>query len=366
MKIDYRFKILYAVGIIMVCFGHTWGGGISLMTDWFPLGGFLIGMFVFCSGYFYRDKAEENVGGYVLKKVKSLLVPLYIYNLVYGVLVMASRHWGFTIGEDISLYNLTIAPFTTGHQFIYTMAAWFIAPLFMVEVYNVCLRKLVHLIWKNAPEWLFFVIGLAIGIGGCQLSIMGYNGVGWGLCLVRFMYFVPFYGLGCLYRRVLEQWDRKIPSFWYFVCVCGAQLAIICVYGAAPEYAISWCTGFEQGPVLPFVVGFISIAFWLRVAGILEPVIGRSKWINLIADNTFPIMMNQFVGFMLVKGLLGLITPEFDWASFKSDIWYYVEPFGIWQAMVLYVIGGIVVSLVIAWGVKKVKRAIRHVAGNIT
>lgn len=35
-SIDYRFKILYAVGMIMVICGHTRGGGISLFSEWFP------------------------------------------------------------------------------------------------------------------------------------------------------------------------------------------------------------------------------------------------------------------------------------------------------------------------------------------
>ena len=39
-QIDYRFKILYAVGILMVLCGHCEGGGISLsLADWFPYAG---------------------------------------------------------------------------------------------------------------------------------------------------------------------------------------------------------------------------------------------------------------------------------------------------------------------------------------
>ena len=64
-KIDYRFKILYALGMIMVVCGHCWGGGISLDGDWFPYGGTHLPLFMFCSGYFYKTSSETDVKGYV-------------------------------------------------------------------------------------------------------------------------------------------------------------------------------------------------------------------------------------------------------------------------------------------------------------
>ena len=53
-KIDYRFKILYAVAILMVVAGHCDGGGISLdFAQWFPYEGIHLALFTFCSGYFF-------------------------------------------------------------------------------------------------------------------------------------------------------------------------------------------------------------------------------------------------------------------------------------------------------------------------
>ena len=54
-KIDYRFKILYAVAILMVVAGHCDGGGISLdFAQWFPYEGIHLALFTFCSGYFFK------------------------------------------------------------------------------------------------------------------------------------------------------------------------------------------------------------------------------------------------------------------------------------------------------------------------
>lgn len=63
-QIDYRFKILYAVGILMVLCGHCEGGGISLsLADWFPYAGLHVALFVFCSGYFTRQRQKKMYRG---------------------------------------------------------------------------------------------------------------------------------------------------------------------------------------------------------------------------------------------------------------------------------------------------------------
>lgn len=73
-RIDYRFKLLYAIGIIQIVCGHCQGGGISLeVSDWFPYAGLHVALFPFCSGYLYNNESANNIPDYILKKSKSLL-----------------------------------------------------------------------------------------------------------------------------------------------------------------------------------------------------------------------------------------------------------------------------------------------------
>ena len=37
--IDYRFKLLYAFGIVLVLCAHADGGAISILKEWFPYDG---------------------------------------------------------------------------------------------------------------------------------------------------------------------------------------------------------------------------------------------------------------------------------------------------------------------------------------
>lgn len=97
-KVDYRFKILYAIGMLMVVAGHCNGGGIPLdIAGWFPYYGFHLSLFAFASGYFYKSSYENNVIRYIIKKTKSLIVPLYIYlclwNYCYPFTLSRVYYW---------------------------------------------------------------------------------------------------------------------------------------------------------------------------------------------------------------------------------------------------------------------------------
>ena len=345
--LDYRFKILYAVGMILVLCDHTQGGGISIINDWFPYAGLHLSLFAFASGYFYKDTSEKHIKKYIGKKIRTLILPLYIYTVIYGLIVQILKLGGFEIGGNITLYNVFIAPITNGHQFIYNMGGWFIAPLFMVEVFNCIQRKILKSIHPNIPEITFFSISLLLGVTGNYFACTGHVN-GWWLVWVRMFYFVPFYGLGIFYKSTWEKYDRKIPCIWYFTAIFTVKLFIAYTYGRMPSYTPAWCHNFTEGPVMPIIVGYLGIAFWMRIATILEPVIGRSKWINLIANNTYSIMMNQFLGFMIVKtfyAILSKLNPgfsDFDWVSYKTNIWWYYKPRNLEYTLILYVAAGII------------------------
>lgn len=255
-------------------------------------------------------------------------------------------------GGGITFYNIVVAPITSGHQFVYNMGGWFIAPLFMVEIYNILIRRILKLINNNITEWLFFLISIALGILGNLLACMGYL-QNWWLVLVRMLYFVPFYELGILYKNRLEKYDKKISSFCYFAMVFSVKLIIVCCYGKMLQYTPSWCNDFTEGPVMPIIIGYLGIALWMRIAIILEPVIGKSKWINLIADNSYSIMMNQFLGFMLVKTIYAVTSlfyagfADFDWIGYKTNIWWYYIPKGLGHTLIIYVVIGIAFPIAI-------------------
>lgn len=362
-NINYQFKLLYAIGIVMIVANHTSGnGGISLFYELFPAASFEIGLFVFTSGYFYKEKYEENILKYVLKKIKTLVLPLYVWNFVYALITQILHAADFTIGGNINFENLIIIPITNGHQFVYNLGSWFVAPLFMVEIFNVFLRRTLLIIRCRHKEVVYCMLTLVIGAAGVLLASKGYNTNGW-LVLVRFLYFIPFYSIGFMYKKRLEQYDN-LPNSIYFGMVLAIQLTIIFVYGYAPSYEPVWCN-FPQFNILPYLTAFTGIAFWLRIARILTPVIGKSKLVNIIADSTYCIMVNHMLGFMLVKEFFSLcnrinynIFADFDRILFKTDIWYFYRIKGLSQTLIIYVVISITICIIAQKAIDNIKRLV--------
>lgn len=348
--VDYRFRLLYALGIVMIVCGHCQGGGIShTLASWFPYGGNYVVLFAFSSGYFHKKDSETQLAVYAWKKFKKLIVPLYLYTFAYALLVRVSRHWGFTIGGDPSWYNLLISPLNDGHVFAYNLASWFLAPLFLLELGTALLRRLLHALRFPEREGLFFLLSLVLGLCGNTLACRGFL-QGWWLALVRVLYLLPFYALGIWYRTGLERFERRLPTAPYLAALLLLDLVLMWIYGRPLDYLASWCDNFTEGPLMPIVMGTISIAFWLRVCSVLEPAIGRSRFVNLIAENTYPIMVNHFLGFLLVKTVFALIAgrlgwTDFNWIGYKNDLWWYYVPKNLEPLLVLYPVAGIAVSI---------------------
>ena len=96
--VNLQFKLLSAIGIIIIVSGHCYHGGMELAYNWFPPYSYNLALFVFISGYFYKTDYEENVGKYIWKRTKRLLIPAYLWNIFYGGMVAFLGLFGFTIG----------------------------------------------------------------------------------------------------------------------------------------------------------------------------------------------------------------------------------------------------------------------------
>ncbi|MDE7429439.1 MAG: acyltransferase, partial [Lachnospiraceae bacterium] len=116
-------------------------------------------------------------------------------------------------------------------------------------------------------------------------------------------------------------------------------------------YSCVWCTGFANGPVIPYVTVVSGTAFWLRVARILTPALDRSRAISYLGRNTYAVMMHHVMAFMLVKGILARIAAhtgylaDFDFVRFHTDIDYYYLVRGAETFQMVYLAAGVLLPL---------------------
>ncbi len=361
--INYQFKILYCFGILFIVAGHCGEPGISLAYEWFPLYAFHVPLWMFCSGYFYNPLHESEPGKYVVHKAIRLLLPLYIWNLFYGLVTAILKTRGFTIGEPFSLSSLLIMPLTDGHQFAFNLGGWYIAPLIMIEISYLYLRRILSL-FKIQNEYSLLIFSFALGVLGVYISPNAEK-LGFWLVITRFMVLFPFYGLGYFYKLKLEKKD-KLPNLSYFAIVFAVQLLLITKYGEPLTYLMAWCTNLRKATIItPYITAMTGIAFWLRVSRILTPILKESKAVLLIADNTFSIMIHHMAGFMVLKTIFAAahrlfhLFPDFDMDAYKSSVWYSYCPVNGTYFSMVYIIFGICFSLAVTYMVQQAIRFIR-------
>lgn len=364
-KIDYRFKILYALGIIFVVCGHGAGGGIDTALQiggWFPFYSFHLALFMFCSGYFYNINAHERTTHFIWKKIKRLIIPLFIWNLFYALFCLLISNFGFRFGVPITIEKLTTSLVTNGHQFAFNLAGWFVVPLFMIQVFTTLIRKILAGYNGRMKEWVLAIAYCCAGILGIWLSRKGWTS-GWELVVTRMLSLMPYYGIGILYKARLEKYDN-LKNWIYFLIIFAIQLAIIIKYGGSvPSGTPSWSS--YKCIFGTIAIGLTGIAFWLRIARIVEPILKRSKIINAIADNTFPIMIHHLFGFWIVNLLFGTWTlivgrGDFDWGKFKTSIWYKYSPGGCNYYRIIFLIAGIFIPICIA----KIEKSLIHLISS--
>ena len=352
-----QMRILSAIGMILVVAGHL-GYSLFDVGGLFPYYSFHVFIFLFVSGYFYREEAEQQLLRYIGKKCKALLLPYFIWNLVYGILAVLLHRTGFSIGGELTLWNLFIEPFVSGHQFLYQFPAWFVPVLFLIEVINVCMRKVLSLIRLN-NEWLIFSLCLLAGILTVWLADGGHV-YGWYRIPGRLLFMLPGYELGCLYRQKLERLDT-LPHAVYFAAVMGIQL-LISVFSGGLAFSAVWVTSFANGPFIPYLTVITGIAFWLRVARILQDIPVLAGKLVTIGRYTYSIMMHHIFAFFLVKTVfywISRLTPlcqEFDAAMYFSEINFVYLPGGAEAAKWLYLFAGIGLPLLFSFAVERLRR----------
>ena len=115
-KSNKKMMILSFIGIIIVVLGHT-GDTLALGSELFPYYSFHMALFIFISGFFYNTKNEERIcgrKGYIIKKVKKLLIPYFIWNLIYAIILNIIKELNIvSYGEDITFESFLIRPWTT-------------------------------------------------------------------------------------------------------------------------------------------------------------------------------------------------------------------------------------------------------------
>ncbi len=343
------FRALYLIAIVLVVDGHTTLEDMFSMGDLFRYYSFHLMLFAFGAGYFFRLRGGLLAD--IAARAGKLLVPLYIWNLVYGVgAALLRRVGGFEIGAPLSAYTLLLAPLVDGQHFAWNLGSWFIFPLFLCQTLYGLLRRAAKRCWRD-DERVTFALCLLLGSAAVTLCHAGRQDA-LPLFLNRTLILLPGYAGGQLYLRVLERHDT-LPTAPYLIIVVILR-ALLCVRYENLAYLLSDCSYFPCGAFGVYAGGALAIAFFLRIARLLAPYVAKSRVALYASRHTFDIMMHHFMGFFalnsvfLVLNALGIGAADFSVKTFRTVYHYNYAPDGRSAFNVLYLLAGIFLPLGVA------------------
>ena len=348
-------RVFYLLAIVFVVDGHMSMGHMFEMNGLFRYYSFHLMMFAFGSGYFFKLYGKPLSD--LLHRAKKLMIPLYFWNLVYGVgAALLRRLGGFELGEPLSAYTLLLAPLVDGEHFVWNLGSWFIFPFFCAQVFYALVRRLSSLWHEN--EWMTFLLCLIPGCVAVQLCYTGRQDI-LPIWMLRPMILLPGFAGGTLYRRVLERRDH-LPTVPYLIGVVILR-ALLCTRYENLAYLLSDCSYFVCDAFGVYAGAALAIAFYLRISRLLAPYIGKSRLALAISRNTFDVMMHHYMGFFalncffLIVHILGLGAADFSVHIFRTRSNYLYAPDGRAEWSVLYLLCGVTLPLLIGQTARTVK-----------
>lgn len=328
-KSNKAFMILSALGIIFVVDAHLWSR-MSFFTQVFPYDSFFMPMFIFISGYFFKEKYIESmksVVGFVKNKVTKLLLPYFGWIAFYGVLTYVLTEKGILNYQKWEFVPLVKNIFFVGTSFGLNSPSWFVPVLFIVSVIYLFARKTFNRIWNEPVAMaVLFTLGTVAVYFSSQSALTEFK-----LLTAKTFFFLQFYELGIFFKKYLEKWFDKInPLVLVSVCIC-INLVLLSIYGTKINFpSCASMVGFRTNNVfLPMITTLTGTAFWLKISKLAAPWLGDNKVVNFISDNTFFVMTHHLTAKALFNGLL-IIGKKFgieDFAGvnaveFKNSAWY--------------------------------------------
>lgn len=385
-KRDLTFTYIYALLIIMVIDDHC-TARINILNNIFPYNSFYMPMFVFVSGYFFKQRGIKEL---IVHKGKRLFVPYMIWNVValgiglvidavFGTAWIGEIDWVKVLGSVIYMQ-----PFRVNG------AAWFVLMLFWVSI-------VYGLIWVVAGAGKGDLVSVekpgvdSVDAGGvCQvrhgtgklldLSLtVAVTGLAIGsvwmcknhypdggyssyilISLYRTLFFMCFYNWGHMFRKYVEKPLEKWGGLVVVACVV-INIVLTLTYGEDMNfYSTSLMDRFRY-VLLPFVTSATGILFYYIMIHRISQSIGEIRLLEFIGRNTFTIMQihlvfvnipNFYVYMQILKG--SSEYGEFPLDTFVSGPWARYSA----DCRLVGFVCGLVGSLLIAWVIERVKRCV--------
>lgn len=306
-----KVNLLKALAIILVVSGHL---EFSLF-GMFPPYSFQLALFFFISGMLFKEKYLDNVADYFTKRVKSLLVPYFLYEAVYlGITLIVAKFGGNFLGDTPSLISFFLTPFINGHQLLLCAPLWFVPQLFLTLIVFLYLMRTL----RNVPDkyWKLALFSL-MGFGAIPFFKYAGNTT-ITLMIMKLMFSLFFVYLGYYFVKYVKdnhniftpKWLGAILLFQSYLWLFNRDYDP--VHGIGLSYVIVWGR-FDDQIIVPIFTALTGIWISLYFVEVFYSYLKDVKLLKDIGNCTYHIMANHtFVMYCITMILCAIHGVEMD------------------------------------------------------
>ncbi len=303
-----KINLLKALAIILVVSGHLEFSVFGM----FPPYSFQLALFFFISGMLFKEKYIDDAKTYFLKRVKSLLLPYFGYEIVYIIITFIVFYFtGKFLAEPITLKNFFITPFINGHQLKLCAPLWFVPQLFLTLI---CFLFLMKFLRKFPDKYFKFIFFAILGFGAIPfIKYFGNNTL--TLVIMKLMFSTFFVYLGYFYVKYIRNNYNIFSSKWFFIVIVFQSFLWLFnrdfdpSHGIGLSYVLVWGR-FDDQIIVPILTAITGIWVSLYSVEILYPYFKDIKFFKHVGDTTYHIMANHTFVMFLITGIFYKIIGE--------------------------------------------------------
>lgn len=341
-----KIDLLRSFGIFCIVYAHCMGHGLRLFGVFPTSSVYVIQLFIFCAGYFYKPEQDHAAAmPYLRSRVKAYVLPYFVWNLIYGLIGMVLRTLGIVhYGDSVTLYSFLVKPWVSADQYFFNYPSWFLLSLFLVVLATWGVRWLISKRYSFGKLADHMLLGVFILLAILAVKLLGQDTYHQELriALLRPMVLLPFYQLGYVYKTY---WEESLRNWLWGLLFLLAQLVLSLGNWllTGKTFATKMVYGYYVGnPVLLVLTAVCMVLLLAFVAEKLSALI-HGKRLGYFSHCTMYIMLHHlFILFLMQAGLWVLNhlagLPGFSADSFHGSIWYVYAPWGTAGCLIYVVI----------------------------
>ena len=282
------------LGIFAIYIGHIGGAAIPISLFVFY---YHVPLFFFLSGCMSNYDKETNYGKFVLKKLKSILIPFFLFSflaLFVEVLYKGLPH------ESVTGYLLLISQGNIRNTF-FAASLWFLSCLFVVELVFKLIKYLKH-------KWLILLLCIIVYFFTVLVVMTKLAPVpSWPYNFDSALYYLIFYAIGYIaYPYILELFkldSKKKRGIFIATGIVSAAYAIALFFG------IDVITqAFGDIKVMEHIIPLLRIPLLIWVNLCAAKLFEKIDIFKEIGQNTLYLCGNEYIITTLLANILGMFS----------------------------------------------------------